>query len=75
MWRPRKLSLKGKITMLWSIALPQLLYACFTLYTPEWVMKEADKLFFLFLWSSKEPHIETAIIADIRNGGLRMITH
>ena len=74
MWRPRKLSLKGKITMLWSIALPQLLYACSTLYTPEWVIKEADTLFFTFLWSSKKLHVKKrAIIADIRNGGLRMI--
>ena len=73
-WRQRQLSLKGKITVIWSVALPQLLYACSTLYTPNWVINEADELFFKFLWSDKKAHVKkTSIIADTKNGGLKML--
>ena len=33
-WQQRLLSLKGRITVLWSIALPQVLYVTSMLYTP-----------------------------------------
>ena len=72
-WRQRKLSLKGKITVLWSVALPQMLYVCSALYTPQWVVEEVDKLMFKFLWSSKAHVKKETIIAGIEQGGLKMI--
>jgi hypothetical protein len=42
MWSQRKLSLKGKVAVLRSLALPQMLYVASVLYTPEWVMEEVD---------------------------------
>ena len=73
-WKQRKLSLKGKITILWSIALPQLLYVCSTLYTPRWVIEETDKIMFNFLWTGKKSHVKkSSIIAEVSEGGLRMI--
>lgn len=73
-WKQRKLSLKGKITVLWSIALPQMLYVCSMLYTPKWVIDQTDKIMFEFLWSGKKPHVKkSSIIADIGDGGLRML--
>lgn len=60
--------------MLWAKALPQLLFVCSTLFTPPWVIREVDGLFFNFLWSNKKHHIKKeTIIADIQNGGLKMI--
>ena len=73
-WQQRMLSLKGKITVLWSIALPQLLYVTSVLHTPLWVIEEADKLMFKFLWSNKKPHVKrTTIISNIPEGGLKMV--
>ena len=73
MWRQRKLSLKGKISVLRSVALPQMLYVSSVLYTPQWVIEEVDDLFFDFLWSGHKPHVKReVIIGDIEDGGLKM---
>ena len=73
MWSQRQLSLKGKIAVLRTVILPQILYVASTLYTPEWVEKEVDGLFFKFLWSSKKPHVRReVVISEISNGGLKM---
>ena len=73
-WQQRLLSLKGKITVLWSVALPQVLYVTSILYTLEWVTAEIDKILFKFLWSDKKPHVKKeTIIADIDYGGLKMV--
>ena len=68
-WRQRNLSLKGKITMLWAIALPQLIFVCSSLFTPPWVIREVDGLFFNFLSANKKHHVKKeTIIADSRMG-------
>ena len=73
-WQQRLLSLKGKITVLWSIALPQVLYVTSMLYTPGWATNEIDEILFKFLWSNKKPHVKKeTIIADTDCGGLKMI--
>ena len=73
-WQQRSLSLKGKITVLWSIALPQLLYVTSVLYTPKWVIEEADRIMFNFLWPNGKPHVKkSTIISKIEEGGLKMV--
>ena len=73
-WGQRNISLKGKITVLWSVALPLILYTCSILYTPQWVIKEVDMIFFKFLWSNKKHHVKKAsIISNIEGGGLKML--
>ena len=42
-WSQRKLSLKGKVAVLRSMALPQVLYVTSVLYTPEWVVQNIEK--------------------------------
>ena len=60
--------------VLWSVALPQVLYVTSILYTPKWVTAEIDKILFKFLWSDKKPHVKKeTIIADIDYGGLKMV--
>ena len=72
-WSQRDLSLKGKITILKSLALPQLLYTFSVLYVPEDIIDKVDKMMFKFLWNGKPVKIKkTTIIADIQNGGLKM---
>ncbi len=73
-WHQRRLSLKGKITVLWSIALPQVLYVTSILYTPKWVTDEISDILFKFLWSNKKHHVKKeTIIANVSHGGLRMV--
>ena len=73
MWSQRNLSLKGKVAVLRSIALPQMLYVCSVLYVPKWVIQEVETLMFSFLWSSKKAHVrKEVVITEIKNGGLKM---
>ena len=53
MWKQRKLSLKGKVTLINSLALPQIIYAASVLYVPSEVIIEVNKLIFSFLWPKK----------------------
>ena len=73
-WRQRDLSLKGKITVIRTLALSQLLYATSVLNIPQWVVKEANTLFYKFLWGNKPDKIRRDIITrDIAAGGLKMV--
>ena len=73
-WQCRNLSLKGKVTVIWSVALPQLLYICSCLYTPQWVINEVDKILFAFLWGGKKAHVKKrTIISTTTEGGLKMV--
>ena len=73
MWSQRNLSLKGKVAVLRSLALPQMLYVCSVMYVvPKWVI-EVETLMFSFLWSSKKAHVrKEVVISEIKNGGLKM---
>jgi exonuclease III len=73
-WRRRDLSLKGKVVVLKSLALSQLLYPMSILDLPEWVMEEANELFYSFLWKDKRDKIKkTTVIREIKDGGIKMI--
>ena len=72
-WSLRKLSLKGKISVIRSFALPQVLYVTSILHTPDWFIEDVDRLFLDFLWSKKKHHVsKDLIIKEIQEGGLKM---
>ena len=74
MWSQRDLSLKGRVTILKTYAVPQLLYVCGNLGVPEWFTKGANTAMFNFLWSGKNDKIKRkTIVAPIEEGGLKMI--
>jgi hypothetical protein len=74
MWKQRRLSLKGKITVLNSLATSILVYPCTILETPDRVITETNNLFFDFLWDGGNNKIaKNIIIKKIENGGLKMI--
>ena len=74
MWKQRNLSLKGKITIIGSLAASLLVYPCTTLDTPDQIIDEVDKMFFNFLWNSNTNKIaRNTIIRTIEQGGLKMI--
>ena len=53
-WQQRLLPLKGKITVLWSVALPQVLYVTSILYTPKRVTAELIRYFSTFFGQIKK---------------------
>jgi exonuclease III len=73
-WFQRDLSLKGKVTILKTLAMSQLIYPLSMLYAPEWVTKEAENYFFKFLWDGKPDKVSRiTVIQNIEDGGLKMI--
>jgi len=72
-WSQRQLSLKGKITVLKSVIIPNLLYTCTNTFVPDQYIKQINELLFNFLWSNKPAKIkQETIIAGIEQGGLKM---
>jgi hypothetical protein len=72
-WASRDLSLKGKIMIIKSLAMPQLLYTTSMLYVPDTFVEEVDKLIVKFIWSNKPSKVKkNTMIADYKDGGLKM---
>ena len=74
LWMQRDLSLKGKITILRTLALAQLIYPLTMLEAPLWATEEANFFFFKFLWGGKPDKVKrSAIVRKIEEGGMKMI--
>ena len=74
MWSHRKLSLKGRIAVIKSYALPKLLYVFNNVYVPEPIIKKVKNTFFSYLWEDKPEKVKrSTIIQDYELGGLKMI--
>jgi hypothetical protein len=74
LWKQRNLSLKGKITIINSLAASLIVYPCSTLITPDTILDQIDQIFFNFLWDSNCNKIsKNTIIRTIDQGGLKMI--
>ena len=72
-WNLRKLTLKGKIIILNTLVISQLIYVGTVLYTPDWVIKEYQSLIIKFIWNDKPPKIKyTCLINTIESGGLKL---
>ena len=73
-WKSRKLSIKGKITILRTLILPPVQFIFLMIVIPDTILKRLDNLFFDFLWDSKPAKVKmSTIIAPIKHGGLAMI--
>ena len=72
MWKQRKLTLKGKVTIVNSLALSQIMYVASVLYVPPDVIEEVNKLMLNFLWKKKVHVKHSTVVAPISCGGLRM---
>ncbi len=72
-WKQRDLSLKGKVTILKTLAVPKLVYLSSLLFVPDWFVKRANKLFVDFIWDGKPSKVKLdTIIGEIADGGLKM---
>ena len=73
-WSNRKLSLKGRITVIKTFAMPKLLYVLNNVHTPDTYVKRIHNLFFKYLWEQKPDKVKReVIIQDYEQGGLKMI--
>ena len=73
LWFTRGLSLKGKVTILKSLALPKLLYPMSVLPVPAQVVDIVDNMIVDFIWSKRKPKIKKdVIIQEIEDGGLKV---
>ena len=72
-WKQRDLSIKGKILIIKTLGLSQLLYISSILHVPDWVISEAENLMYSFLWNGKQHKVKKrVIIQDVSEGGLNM---
>ena len=73
-WKCRYLSLKGKITVINTLALSQIIYLCSIIKTPDIVYSEVKKIIVNFIWDGKTPKIAyNTLTQDIEKGGLKLI--
>jgi exonuclease III len=73
-WLQRDLSLKGKVTVLKTLAMSQLIFPLSMLSAPKWVIDEADSLFLQFLWDTKPRKVKKLTTEQrIADGGLGML--
>ena len=52
-WKSRSLSLKGKITIIKTLILPQINLIFSMIHIPDQILKKIDKILFDYLWNSK----------------------
>ena len=72
MWNNRGLSIKGRITILKSLALPKLLYPMSVLPIPTTVVDIVDNMISDFIWNKRRPKIKSdVIVQNIENGGIK----
>ncbi len=70
----RKLSHKGKITVINNLALPPLLYVASVIHTPDIVFKEVKTIICDFIWDGKPSTIAyKVVIQSMVNGGLKLM--
>ena len=74
-WKKRQLTPFGKITVIKTLALPQLTYLFMNLPDPPLhFLKDVEKSIFEFLWNNKPSKIKRSIVCrSYREGGMQMV--
>ena len=74
LWKMRNLTYYGKVTIVNSLLISQLIYLATCYNIPETHIKELNKIIFSFLWNSKREKVKRVVIFNpISQGGLGMI--
>ena len=72
MWKQRNLSILGKIQIIKTYGISQLIFITNMLSVPTDILKDANKIFHTFLWNGPDKVKRNAMIADYDKGGLKM---
>ena len=74
MWKCRNLSLKGKVTVINTLAISPLLYLTNTIHVPPQVITEVKQIVVDFIWDGKPSKIAYNVLAQsIEDGGLKLV--
>lgn len=73
-WKTRQLTLNGKVIIIKSLAISQIIYLMGLLPFPDDVIKDIECAIYNFLWSSKTHKVKkSVIIQEYKDGGCKMI--
>ena len=68
----RTMSLKGRITIIKALVLPQILFLFNLIYVPKEILDQINKEFLNFLWRNKPPKIKKeTVTGQLEDGGLK----
>ena len=73
-WNARNLTYYGKISVIKTVGISQLLCCACSIHVTDYVIKEANKMLFQFIWNSKKEKVKKSTITGyMEYGGLKMI--
>ena len=73
-WKSRSLSLKGKITIIKTLILPQVQFLFSMVYVEDKIISRIEKILYSFIWNNNVHRIKkSTLIAPVELGGLGMI--
>ena len=72
-WQRRHLTHGGKILIIKTFGISQIMYLCSVLKIPDWAEKEINEAIFRFLWNGKHNKVKANVITqDYEDGGCKM---
>ena len=71
-WRKRELTLFGKVTILKTLGLSNMVYSAMHTETPPEVIKQIESIMFQFLWNKVDRIKRSVLYANIEEGGLKV---
>jgi hypothetical protein len=73
LWGLRNMTLKGKIIIVNTLLISQLLYVCSVLEPPDWAIQKFKKMIMDIIWNNKKPKVKyKCLISTISDGGLKL---
>ena len=73
LWKWRGLSLIGRIQIVKTFAIPKLMFRASAISISKYLVKEAESIFYHFIWKGKDKVKRNAVISEVENGGLNML--
>jgi exonuclease III len=75
-WKQRRLSFKGKVTIINTLALSSLMYVSSVIHTPEKVFKEVEDIVLDFFWDGGNHKVAKQVLyQNIKLGGLKLCNY
>ena len=72
-WSSRGLSVYGKVTLIKSLLIPNIVYTSSLLPTPEHIVKDLNHILYKFLWKGKDKVTRASTINNYEERGIKMV--
>jgi hypothetical protein len=73
LWCLRKMTLKGKILIVNTLLISQMIYVCSVLQPPDWAIQKFKRIINDFIWNNKKPKVKyNCMISTISDGGMKL---